>query len=109
MDTHSIPANPDNSRSPGQRPHWCRNSAPEDTGTNNATGAAVFSWSRSFGGTIGAELSAEDHLTPEGGQAFSPRIYAYGRERGGMSLGEAEQLALAIIDAVKAAREDGQR
>lgn len=99
MDVNSIP------RSPGERPAWCQQHRPEDTGTDNTTGTAVFAWSRNFGTTaVGVDLIAEDHLTADGSAAGETLVYPYPTERGGMALNQAEQFALLVIEAVKVAR-----
>ena len=93
-------------RSPGERPEWCLNTSPEDSGTDTRSGAAVFSWCRSFGTqSLGVELVSEDHVTVDGGTAGNARVHAYSSEERAMSLAEAEQLALLLIDAVKIARD----
>ena len=106
MDANSIPRNIDSHRTPGERPEWCLHTSPEDSGTDNRSGAAVFSWCRSFGTqSLGVELVAEDHLTEDGSTAGDTRVHAYSPEERAMSLTEAEQLALLLIDAVKIARD----
>ena len=106
MDSHILPNEPSATRSPGERPDWCLNTNPEDSGTDNRSGAAVFSWCRSFGTqSLGVELVAEDHLTENGGTAGNARVHAYSPEGRAMSLTEAEQLALLLIDAVKITRD----
>ena len=55
--------------------------------------------------SLGVELVAEDHLTENGGTAGNARVHAYSSEERAMSLAEAEQLALLLIDAVKIARD----
>lgn len=111
MASNSLPAHHDNTRSPGQRPAWCLTDEAEDTGVDRKTGAQIHTWVRSFsrpGTSWGVDLLAEDVTTLDGTTAYPARVRIYDPERA-LGPGEAEEFALAIIDAVKAAREEGQR
>lgn len=73
---------------------------------DNRSGAAVFSWCRSFDTpSRGVELVAEGHLTENGDTAGDTRMHTYSPERRAISLTEAEQLARLLIDAVRIARD----
>ncbi|MCT2076303.1 hypothetical protein [Dietzia cinnamea] len=93
-------------RTPGQRPSWCLDAEPEDH-SSARDGQTMFStWSRYFGprtAAWGVALLAEDVTTADGIDAGPTVVRVYDPERE-LTLDEAEQFALAIIDAVKTAR-----
>lgn len=95
------------SRAPGQRPHWCLDTEPEDH-SSAPDGQTMFStWSRYFGprtAAWGVALLAEDTYTAEGVIAGPTEVRTYDPERS-LTVDEAEQFALAIIDAVKTAQQ----
>ena len=91
-------------RAPGQRPAWC-NADPEEGWSPD--GARIFhTWAREFGprsAPWGVDLIDEDVTTLDGIQTSGVGIRVYDPERT-LTLDEAEQFALAIIEAVKAAQ-----
>lgn len=107
MDANSIPRNIDNHRSPGEKPAWCLETEAEDTGVDRKTGAQFHTWVRSFsrpGKSWGVDLLAEDVTTLDGTTAYPTTVRVYDPERA-LSPVEAEEFALAIIDAIKTARD----
>lgn len=94
-------------RTPGQRPSWCLASEPEEPMIDNTTGAEVVAWSRYFGPkgvpwSVG--IFAEDRLSLDGLDAGPTFIRVFDPECD-LTPDEAEQFALAIIDAVKTAQQ----
>lgn len=93
-------------RTPGQRPDWCLDDQPEEPMTETATGAEVVTWSRYFapkGASWDVGIFAEDRLSLDGLDAGPTFIRVFDPECD-LTPDEAEQFALAIVDAVKAAQ-----
>lgn len=91
-------------RAPGQRPLWCKTD-PEEAWSPD--GARIFNtWAREFGprsAPWGVDLIDEDVTTLDGIETTGTCVRVYDPERP-LTLEEAEQFALAIIDAVKTAQ-----
>ena len=95
-------------RIPGQRPAWCHAAEPEEPQTEVGTGAHIVTWARYFapqGVPWEVGLFAEDRLTADGFGAGPTRVQVFDPERD-LTPDEAEQFALAIIDAAKTAQND---
>lgn len=93
-------------RTPGQRPAWCLDTEPEDHSSARDGQTMFATWSRYFtpsGVPWGVGLFAEDVTTADGIIAGPTRVKVFDPERE-LTLDEAEQFALEIIDAVKTAQ-----
>ena len=93
-------------RTPGQRPAWCPHQQPEQAHTPD--GARMFTtWVRECSPRTvpwGVDLVDEDIYTGDGVQTTGTRVQVYDPERP-LTLDEAEQFALHLIDAVKTAQQ----
>lgn len=93
-------------RTPGTQPAWCLDTEPEDHSTSRDGQTMFATWSRYFtprGVPWGVALITEDTTSADGIEAGPTHVQVFDPERP-LTLDEAEQFALEIIEAVKTAQ-----